>query len=330
MRFQDSRSGNAGIIFALCLVPLVALAGGATDFTRASTAESTLQSLSDQAALSAAIAGPKESMEPYVTLARQNAAETSVTGVTVSAEWISDSDVRVRLDGTMASAFLQAVPGAPKAMTLSTVSVARRAEPKYRWKLPKVAQLDPEAGDYNELSVYCFDSNGRDRPDKGRTQMVVFADNGGKNKYNLKEEDWPQCGNGQYLSFKLRNVRDARTNESKQKDKKAEQYEYFTDTILKEGAEQYDLGGYSIFETVLCDKSSECVPKSAGGVIPTGKNRTPQRNNKPCHDGGVMYYGWEDRPPGRGSTDKDYDDIRVMIDCPKVEQITAQNVWLIH
>jgi hypothetical protein len=32
-----------------------------------------------------------------------------------------------------------------------------------------------------------------------------------------------------------------------------------------------------------------------------------------------MYYGWEDRPPGLGWTDRDYNDIRVVIECPVSE-----------
>jgi len=52
-------------------------------------------------------------------------------------------------------------------------------------------------------------------------------------------------------------------------------------------------------------------------VIPEGKNREPQKAKQSCQPGKFMYYGWEDRPPGLGWTDQDYNDIRIIIECPE-------------
>jgi hypothetical protein len=53
-----------------------------------------------------------------------------------------------------------------------------------------------------------------------------------------------------------------------------------------------------------------------------------------------MYYGWEDRPPGLSGTssnwqhiawtDKDYDDIRIIIKCPTFETVGERNARLIY
>ena len=39
-----------------------------------------------------------------------------------------------------------------------------------------------------------------------------------------------------------------------------------------------------------------------------------------------MYFGWEDRPPGFGSSDRDYDDIRLIVSCPEIIQIADKQV----
>ena len=96
------------------------------------------------------------------------------------------------------------------------------------------------------------------------------------------------------------------------------------------GLPDYDLGGFQILETVLCNTLAECRPVSQGGIIPEGKERIQQRASKPCETGKYMYYGWEDRPAGLGWTDRDYDDIRVIVECPSMEQVGQRSVRLIR
>jgi hypothetical protein len=144
--------------------------------------------------------------------------------------------------------------------------------------------------------------------------MTVIADNGGTS-YDFT---MPRCAAGEVLSYHLLNVRGARTQPRLWDDPLRENYEYYTDTQLVEGVEQYDLD-WEILETVLCDSLEDCVPQREGGVIPTGRNRVAQQNTQRCEPGKYMYYGWEDRPPGRGWTDRDFDDIRVIVGCPVME-----------
>lgn len=77
-----------------------------------------------------------------------------------------------------------------------------------------------------------------------------------------------------------------------------------------------------MMETVLCSSFETCVAKNKGGVIPFGKNRVPVKTTESCAPGKFMYYAWEDRPPASG--DRDYDDIRVIVECP-VTIITGED-----
>jgi hypothetical protein len=52
-------------------------------------------------------------------------------------------------------------------MEVSTVSVARLKKAVYVSDAPKVAQLDPEAFDYNQIAVYCFDPERKTEPIAG-------------------------------------------------------------------------------------------------------------------------------------------------------------------
>ena len=130
---------------------------------------------------------------------------------------------------------------------------------------------------------------------------------------------------GETMSFRLFNVRNSRTTKDNWDKASVENYSYYTDTTMKP-QETYDLDGWAILETVLCNNLDECKGKDKGGVIPVGKNKNPPaRATSPCLPGKFMYYGWEDRPPGRGDSDRDYDDIRVIIECP-VEIISGEQI----
>lgn len=80
---------------------------------------------------------------------------------------------------------------------------------------------------------------------------------------------------------------------------------------------------------VTCEDRNACKPERQGGIIPQGTNRTPQRATTACAPGKFMYYGWEDRPPEGGGSDRDYNDIRIIIECPTVATTGNETVWLI-
>jgi hypothetical protein len=140
----------------------------------------------------------------------------------------------------------------------------------------------------------------------------------------------PECDAGQALSLKLWNVREAKHFGEDPEESNRAQYTYYTDTVIENDVEKYDLDGLRIVETVLCDTLEECKPKSEGGIIPQGKKRNPQISTEACASGKYRYYGFEDRPPENGSSDRDYDDIRVIIECPEKILVGPETVRLVR
>jgi len=118
------------------------------------------------------------------------------------------------------------------------------------------------------------------------------------------------------------------TAKSKWDSSKAEHYEYYTDTVITGGAETYALQ-CSLLETVLCDSQVACRYKSEGVMLAEGANRVPQKATATCSTGKYFYYGWKDRPPEQGGSDRDYNDIRIVIACPKVKSSGTNSVRLI-
>jgi Flp pilus assembly protein TadG len=341
-RFLSCENGNMAVAFALSLLPLMGAVGAAVDYSRATNVHAFLQSQADMAALSGAQLGPDGADKPllnYVqTITKQRYGDGSwIDAMSVSGSWISDVDYQVKVSGKVRVSVLAAVPGFPDEVPVSVVSVVRIAEPRYVYTPPTMTQLDGEAGDYNRIYVYCFDETKKhNHGTHGRTQMTAIADNAGTAyHYNM-----PRCDAGQTLSYRLLNVRLARTDPSKWDDPKALHFNYYTDTTVENGADTYDLGGWSVLETVLCKNLNECKPKSQGGIIPEGKNRDPVQAKATCSPGKYMYYGWEDRPPGMSGpsadwtdiawTDRDYDDIRIVIACPSLEAVQDRQVRLVN
>lgn len=323
-------SGTIGIIFALLLMPMLGAVGLAVDYQRLSTARQFLQSQVDAAALGGAGAGPDGDTARWLERV-ERATEAKFPGsnwvdsVEVDGAWRSANEFATEARAAIDLTFLRILPGIPDSVDVVVQAVAQLALPTLVYEEPLLAQLDPEAGDYNRLAAYCFDPKAVEAgTGDGRSQMTVIADNAGTTyKFTM-----PRCAAGEVMAYRLLNVRDARTKPKLWNDPLRERYTYHTDTVLENGVEAYDLG-WEILETVLCDSLDDCKPKAKGGAIPEGKNRVPERATGACTAGKFMYYGWEDRPPGRGWTDRDYDDIRVIIACPVIEQNGDKRIRLI-
>jgi Flp pilus assembly protein TadG len=248
-------------------------------------------------------------------------------------------------------------------MTIRVAAVAARPVNVF-YQPPERETLDPEAGDFNEIYVYCYDSTGTGSPESRRSQMTLVSNNmpagqsivtisGGQVTANPPDSvNWPRCDQrGQTLSFRLRNVRHAKAHPVLWGNPGATisglrpgrpEFNYFTDTRLDNGSEIIDLQGFNVLETVLCTSLDQCTPGTIGSAIPTGRNRagTRQRAAQPCQPGRFMYFGFEDRPPGQAGrsdnwlwpawTDSDYDDIRIVMKCPNSGRLGDAIVRLVR
>ncbi len=209
--------------------------------------------------------------------------------------WISETEYRVVSEKAV-DVTLMALLGYDK-VDVKVEAVALFALPGVYYDPPVMVELDPAAMDFNRISVYCFDP-----ATNTRGPMVAIADNNG-NSYNYS---MPVCEIGQRLELSLHNLRFGRTRPWLRTDPTAENYTYYSD----------DLGGNEVLETLRCDTLSQCKYMSEGGMIPEGPGRVPMKETRPCAEGKYMYYGWEDRPFGFAA-DGDFNDIRIIIKCPK-------------
>lgn len=340
-QFFGCRKGNFAVAFAVVSVPVLGAAGVAIDYSRAVSVQSFVQNQADMAALAGAQLGPDgdpDSYIDYLELAtEQRYGASGIDALDVDAEWISDYDFTVAVTGEVPVSILAAVPGFPAEVAFNAVATARIAEPRFIYSPPTMTELDNEAGDYNQISVYCFNPAELDNPaTHGRTQMTPISDNAGT-RYDY---EMPSCAAGETLSYKLFNARLVRDKPHLWHASSSKRFEYFTDTQIRAGVEDHDLDDWEVLETVLCDEASDCEKQSKGGIVPQGKNRIPVKANETCSPGKFMYYGWEDRPPGMDGpardwrdiawTDRDYDDIRIVIACPSVEEVEDREVRLIR
>ncbi len=310
-RLAKDCAGNVTIITALAAIPIFGAAGAAIDYARITNVAAVVQSSADAAALAVASAEDADTAESWIAHLQSNLVSQlgpDAQDISVTGQWLSATDYQVKVSAEVPVSLLAVIPGVSDSMSVQVVSVVQVKASAPVWKAPTVAQLSHEAADYNRIYVYCFDLDKKHTGTLGRSQETSIADNGGTT-YTFS---MPWCGVAESLSYRLYNVRNSRTKPSVWDNGSATRYNYYSDTVYTDGVESYDLGGKDIIETILCDSFATCKDQSAGGVIPTGTNRTPQRATQTCDPGKFMYYGWEDRP----ATDKDYNDIRIIIECP--------------
>jgi Flp pilus assembly protein TadG len=376
-RFSRNEKGNVAVMFALSLIPMVGSAGVAIDYGQASHVKTYLQAEVDSAALNgakasaqtiikklnndkAAEAAPAVNSSQSVANARY--LNSSIKDVAFTGRWLNGTDFEVTATAKMDKGLSKILTPSSADMNISARAVARVVEQRNLVAFrPAVASLDFEAGDYNRMYVYCFNRSRKNDPDKGRRAetMTAISDNGGTTyAYSM-----PQCdAETETLSYRLYNVRMARTNPGLWDAGSAERFNHYSDTRLTHagdgdiGVAKYNFsrGDYTnlsgvksdfslgpqdgIMETKLCDTLAECKPKSQGGILPEGRNRKPNEESKACAPGKFMYYGMEDRPaykngppPGiDGWTDRDYDDIRLVVECPRIPPEPTATLKLIQ
>lgn len=355
--FARDRRGGVAVIFAVTLLPVLAAAGAAVDYSRLLDARQKMHREGDQLALAAAASGNTAQAASAVESARKGllARTPGIRTVSVEGTWLDPSHYRVSVGATLDMTIVSALPGMPDTVRLGVVSIAQVMPPVLRVLPPRLSMLEPEAGDYNRIYIYCFDplwaeKNPND-PNKGRRDFVPLSDNASpptdfekEYKKEKKEYKLPACVGGEVPSYMLRNVRNARTRPALW-DTDRDYYEYFTDTKMDRHTKvmtinyvgEYidnqrrrtpeDLTNRPMLETILCDSEKECRTTDQGGILPTRRtNRNPATATGACAPGKLMYYGYEDRPGG----DRDYDDIRLVISCPEVVEDQAKNVRLVR
>jgi len=410
--------GVVAVIFAVMAIPFIAMAGWAVDYVRIQHVKEYLQAQVDSAALNAYVEEGRTADQQWALVEDATLGEISrqyqgnwARDVTLNHHYLSEANdmIEVTAHADVPLAFINLLPGIPDTQRVSVSAVAQFFAAKEVREPPDTSLLDPEAGDFNRLWMYCYWPN---RPENdpdlpNRTRMVPFADNGGStftadfgeppthgelgriyqekiashplgldgleegvwhmskgggNNQRKYDYMWPNCTEGSFLSFRLENVRFSRTQSqywdsgaapNNGGDKITGRFDYYTDTFFNPGSttEQY-AGLYGppahtngqqkvdILETILCDSVQECRPASQGGIIPDHRPRDPQRATGSCEPGKYMYYGWEDRPDGLlgqsrdwqdiAWTDRDYDDIRIIIKCPTFETVGERNSRLVQ
>lgn len=347
-------TGNVVVIFGFSLPVLLGAGGLAIDYGNAVRIRAVESSIADATALLVANADTVAAATEGLRLAsaqltsRLGAVNTS-SGFQVNGTWIDGSNYRVTISTTLKTSLLHLLPGMPRQITVSTATTVNRVAPVYQTAPPTVSQLSPEAADYNRIYIYCYSSDPKRQAeaDKGRRGMVAVADNGSP-PTDYSKNAMPVCGANEAPSYMLRNVRNARDTRSAWDDKNQEIYQYYTDTTIDTGLriQSMSMKGYRVYasgnltsldmnanpilETIVCDNSNQCRNKSSGGILPNGHTtHNPATATTSCSDGKYMYYGWEDRPPNAGS-DRDYDDIRVIVSCPTLVKVSDKKLRIVE
>lgn len=319
------RRANVAMVFGLSILPLMGALGTAVEYGHAIAVKSALQTQADAVALFVTSTHDKSG---YTNLLANAEAEAlaklsgdGVQSVDFNGKWINAVEFEVTALATLKPVMLATVFGT---LPVKAAAVGHYTAPSYVYKDPEIASLDPEAGDYNRIGAYCFNPTRKSATETGRTAPVWIADNGG----TVYGNTLPFCDVGYTMSYVLKNVRGARVHPNRWDDPNQQIYHYYSDTVISAGLETYDFGGKAILETVLCPSLVSCKPKKAGGIITEGSNRTATYTTERCEPGKYMYYGWEDRPPGSGWTDQDYNDIRVIVECPQILVSGSRNIRL--
>lgn len=374
-RLLKARDGAIAPIFVILLPTMIAVAGFGLDMGRYAIAQNQLQIAADAAALAAAqhvsdktqvvsiesVALSYGQLNLPANLAGAiTAADVTAGKYSTAAGFSSGSSnpnaVRVTLTRSAArSNRFSSIFGTYFYDTVAATAVAVKPEAS-NYEPPQSTNLDNEAGDYNEIYAYCYDYAGTGTPASRRTQMSLISNNmGSGNIVSISSgvisvapaanPTWPDCrGAGLSISFRQRNIRHAKSIPSLWQNPgnapgRAE-YNYYTDTRIAAGRENFDGLEASIVETVLCDTADQCDSRLPSFIGVKGRNRSPSVATDTCAPGKFMYFGWEDRPPGQAGasgswtdpawTDKDYDDIRLLMKCPKGGQLGNAYVRLVR
>jgi Flp pilus assembly protein TadG len=348
--FRDRR-GAVAVSFVVMLPIMLSGMALAIDYSNYRLAQTRLQTAVDAGALSGVAAANTTStamVTSAVNMVQWNvpadfgtvtqASDVTVGKYTATGGFVADNSaganavrvvaVRSTARGN-AAARIFSMFISDQALTLSATAIAARPTNVF-YEPPEVTTLQANAGDFNELYAYCYNPAtntrgplnliGNNNRRGGITGMPLNA-NPALNIQMPSTSNWPTCTQtGESVSFYLRNYINANGNPSVLWT--TTRNNYYTDTRLTNGVESSTLfGAGKLVETILCPSKEQCTPVESGGPANTmiesseGRGRTALMETRACEPGKYMYYGWEDRPPPGG--DKDYNDMRMVLRCPK-------------
>jgi len=373
---RHDKRGVAAVLFALTVPVLVGAGALAVDISMYRYVDGRLQSAADAAALAAVgrIDNPSAAIVEGVDYAARNVPASFGTVATAGDIAIgifndedksfvvsTGSDVNaVRVTAARSDARGNAVPQVlsgifgPRSTAIAATAIAAR-QLQVQYLPPERTDLDAEAGDFNEIYAYCYKYAGTGTPASRRSQMTLISNNMGAqniiaisggviNAVPQSPLVWPECGKGESISFRMRNIRHAKNQPALWANPNSQPYgrpefNYYTDTEIVNGVEVFRIRRNTsttpltgnMVETIRCDSLNQCDPKKPGNIIPKGKDRTVTPTSAPCLPGKFMYFGWEDRPPGQSGkkgtwtdpawTDRDFDDIVIVMKCPSIGRL---------
>jgi Flp pilus assembly protein TadG len=352
--FKCNEQGSMSLLFGVMMIPVIGAMGAAVDYGLALRVRAIQQTISDQTALVVADAETVAAATAGFNIAQTELSKRLgdkfvLDRTNISGKWLDGSRYRLTISTKVRTMFVHLLPRVGNEMVVAVATTVSRVAPVYETKPPTLSLLSPEAGDYNRIYFYCYSSDPerQKEPDQGRRGVTPIADNATV-PTDYSSYTSPTCGKNEAPSYMLRNVRNARTSKDKWDDKKQEVYEYYTDTVIDTGLRVQtmrmrgyrdkngdtrtfiEMGGDKILETIICSDDKSCQPRKKGGILPNNhETHDPVTATGSCDEGKFMYYGWEDRPPS-GSSDRDYDDIRLLISCPKLVKISDKKIKIIE
>lgn len=354
-RFGQADGGNIVILFALGLPVMLGVAGAAVDYGNAARIRAVEQSISDATTLLVAAGDNTNERAKALTLAEaqlRSQLGNQVEVLPIQPPVWTGANVKLTINTKMKTALVHLLPGMPKEILISVSTTVNRIEPNKVTEKPKVVQLTPSAADFNVIYSYCYskDPKRQAETDKGRRGFVAIADNAapGTPQTNYSNNTPTECKADELQSYMLKNVKEGNSNPSKRTDKNQPNYEYFADTkdqdknsavltidvtgnqIAKNGNRTaIDTKTNKMLETIICGTLNECKSKKDGGILPNldSRGRTPGVATQGCLEGKYLYYGWEDRSE---SSDKDYDDIRIVVSCPREIKVADKQLRIVE
>jgi Flp pilus assembly protein TadG len=194
--FFKNEQGVSGTIFAFSLVPMLGIAGAASDYSRMSTAKTALQTTVDTAAL-AAISNTTSS--PDTNRATQffnaNAAQKGDLLTPTVTVTIMNAD-RVKVDATAVVKTYFPVTNGNKTISASATAV-RGAGGNSNFSI-SAKFVSSDAWDGNEIYLYRMDAQ-----TKEIIESKMIASNITKKSYNVEMS----LGSGEAYGFKMVNIR---------------------------------------------------------------------------------------------------------------------------